>query len=204
MIAITISTNYSDLIKLIIDSNLKYFKKWIFVTDVNDIETIERLTEYNVVVLYFDFKNNNRIFDKGGAVALAQQFAYKHYPEDWYLLLDSDICLSSDFGLLKQDISNFDKDAVYGAKTRHDFSKYSSFLKNEDYFEYPWGDQLQGYFQLYKKHFYYKSSFDASACDLEFLNNFQKKIVIEGFVCKHLGRKGHWTGRLSTDDFIFD
>ena len=204
MIAITVSTNYHDILKLVLAADLQFFDRWIFVTDVNDIQTIDVLTRHDVIVLYHDFKNGGRVFDKGGAVAMAQQFAYRHYPDQWYLLMDSDICLSPEFAALPPAVQGFDADAVYGAKRRHDFGKLSDYRAGINYFEYPWGDQLQGYFQLYKKKVLYQSSRDASACDLDFLAHFDKKVTIDGFVCNHLGRKGNWQGRKVGEDFDFD
>ena len=60
------------------------------------------------------------------------------------------------------------------------------------------------HFQLYKKQVLYQSSRDASACDLDFLAHFDKKVTIDGFVCNHLGRKGNWQGRKVGEDFEFD
>lgn len=50
----------------------------------------------------------------------------------------------------------------------------------------------------------YQSSRDASACDLDFLSHFDKKVTIDGFICNHLGRKGNWQGRKVGEDFEFD
>jgi len=204
MIAITVSTNYHDILKLVLAADKQFFDRWIFVTDVNDIQTIDVLTKHDVIVLYHDFKNGGRVFDKGGAVAMAQQFAYRHYPDEWYLLMDSDICLSPEFAALPPAVKDFDPDAVFGAKRRHDYGKLSDYRAGRNYFEYPWGDQLQGYFQLYRKKVLYQSSRDASACDLDFLSHFDKKVTIDGFVCNHLGRKGNWQGRTVGEDFLFD
>ena len=70
MIAITVSTNYHDILKLVLAADKQFFDRWIFVTDVNDIQTIDVLTKHDVIVLYHDFKNGGRVFDKGGAVAM--------------------------------------------------------------------------------------------------------------------------------------
>ncbi|SDI03452.1 hypothetical protein SAMN05660652_02736 [Propionivibrio dicarboxylicus] len=204
MIAITVSTNYHDLLRVTVPANLKFFKRWIFITDINDIKTIEFLAQYNVIVLYWDFKNNGRVFDKGGAIAHAQNFAYKHYPDDWYLLLDSDICLSEEFSTVDGLMTSLDQNAIYGALNRHDYQKYSDYKARQNYFDYPWGNQLQGYFQLYKKKEFYVPSSDASKCDIQFLENFPARFTIDGFICSHLGRQGNWQGRVAGADFIFD
>jgi hypothetical protein len=68
----------------------------------------------------------------------------------------------------------------------------------------PWGGQLQGYFALSKKKVFYASSKDASACDLDFLSPFSKKITIDGFVSNQLGCKGDWQGPTVGEDVLFD
>jgi len=93
---------------------------------------------------------------------------------------------------------------VFGAVRRHVFQRLSDFRANRNHFDYPWGDQLQGCFQLYRKKVFHESSRDASACDLDLLSHFDQKVTIDGFVCNHLGRKGDWQGRTVGDDFIFD
>jgi hypothetical protein len=69
IIAITVSTNYSDLLYHALKSNHKYFKHWIFVTDQNDKDTIELLNQYDEeieekepeIILY---KNNKEYLNK--------------------------------------------------------------------------------------------------------------------------------------------
>jgi hypothetical protein len=98
MAAITVSTNYSDILPYTLEANRKFLKNWIFVTDVNDTKTIEILKkEPTVTILYWDFQNGGRSFDKGGAVRHAQKYLYSNFPNDWYLIIDSDICLSPNF-----------------------------------------------------------------------------------------------------------
>jgi hypothetical protein len=40
MIAITVSTNYHDLLKIIIPQNYKFFDKWYIITCIDDMDTI--------------------------------------------------------------------------------------------------------------------------------------------------------------------
>lgn len=205
VIALTVSTNYSDLLPYVIRQNIGFFKKWIFVTDKNDTATINYLSQYsNVMILYWDFKNAGRSFDKGGAICAAQRVAYDLYPDDWYLILDSDICLSRKFRNVVQGKDKLNNKAIYGALRRWDYNKLSDYLYERNYFEYPWGDQLQGYFQLYKQHKFYHASKDAAGCDLEFLSQFTERSFFSDFVCHHLGHRGNWTGRTLGVDFEID
>ena len=49
IIAITVSTNYEDILKIIIPQNAKFFKKWIIITKVDDIKTIN-ITIINFII----------------------------------------------------------------------------------------------------------------------------------------------------------
>jgi hypothetical protein len=206
MIAITVSTNYSDILPLILEANVRFFKKWIFVTSVNDTPTIHLLMgNSNIDILYWDFNNSGRKFDKGGAVKYAQEFAYDKFPDEWYLLLDSDICLSKDFSAVAELTGRFDPEAIYGAKNRYDFNKLSDFRNFTNYSKYPLGHKLYGYFQLYKQKLFYQPSIDAGLCDIEFTGQFNKRFFLDGFECSHLGRKKrNWAGRKIGSDFIMD
>lgn len=204
LIAITVSTNYYDILRIVIENNKRYFKRWIIVTDIKDISTIELAADNGLIVLYWNFQNNGRRFDKGGAVAFAQNFAYTNYPQGPYLLLDSDICLTHTFSAICENNGFIEDEAIYGASQRRDFGRLSDWRSNENFIEYAWGNQLQGYFQLYKKKAFYKPSFDASACDLAFLGEFERHYVLKGFGCDHLGRPGNWGGRSVGSDFLID
>ena len=205
LVAITVSTNYSDLLPYTVKQNLQFFKKWIFVTDIADIATIDYLSNFsNVIVLHWDFKNSGRVFDKGGALRYAQSTAYALYPDDWYVVLDSDICLSNKFKKITSNLQALRENAIYGALRRWDYRKLSDYLFEKNHFEYPWGDQLQGYFQLYKQHQFYSGSNDASGCDLEFVHHFAEKHFFSEFVCFHLGHRGNWSGRALGADFDVD
>lgn len=201
VIGITVSTNYSDLLPIVIPANVTFFKEWIIVTDIYDYDTVSYLKAKNVIVLYWDFKSKNSVFDKGGAIAHAQQFAYRNFPNDWYLILDSDIVLDETMSLVKENLERFDVDAIYGAGTRRDFVSLTDFMEKKNYFDYPWANQLQGYFQLYKKHSLYEESFDASVCDMKFIEKFDSRVILNNVICNHLGRRGNWRGRVIAEDF---
>jgi hypothetical protein len=201
MIAITVSTNYHDILPYILEANLKHIIRWIFITDVNDSDTINLLTPYDkITILFWDFKNNGRSFDKGGAVNYAQKYAYTNYPNDWYILLDSDICLPKDFSI---DISSLDENCMYGTDREY-YNSASSYISNKPYLKSKiWPNHTLGFFQLYKKHIFYQSSNSAAHCDDEFARLLPNKIL--PIVCKHLGTISvNWKGRSVGSDFLID
>jgi len=48
IIAITVSVNYSDILKHMIDQNSKFFKVWYIVTSPEDKETVRLIEEKNI------------------------------------------------------------------------------------------------------------------------------------------------------------
>ena len=203
MVAITVSTNYSDLLPIVYSNNKAFFKHWVFVTAKEDSATIKFLSDKpEVTILYWDFQNQMRVFDKGGAICHAQAYTYEKFPDDWYLLLDSDICLPPIFSrFLNEAISQLNVEAIYGLNDRMDFETMSDFLSFKNYKLHKHKNHLYGYFQLYRKKFFYSSSRNASRCDAEFVEYFSKIILIHNVPCAHLGGLSHWNGnrRLGSD-----
>lgn len=197
MIAITVSTNYHDLLPIVYHHNKNLFKHWVFVTDKGDQETINFLsTKPNVTILFWDFQNHRNIFDKGGAIRFAQTYVYEKYPYDWYLLIDSDICLPMQFShFVASSLPAYDVNTIYGLNERLDFASLEDFKNNINYKKYEHKKNVLGYFQLYKDKFFYNTSTDASYCDDEFSRKFQKITLILGLPCAHLGSKSHWNGK---------
>jgi hypothetical protein len=204
IIAITVSNNYSDLLPIVYQTNKDFFIHWIFVTEQNDRETVDFLSKKeNVTILYHDFKNHRSIFDKGGAIRYAQNYVYERFPHEWYLLIDSDICLAPQFAHFKIfTLPTLDVNLIYGLAERLDFKSLEDLKNNVNYTYYDHKKQILGYFQLYKDKFFYNTSRDASHCDAEFTANFPEKILIGGMPCAHLGYKSHWSGsRVLGSDF---
>lgn len=208
LIAITVSTNYSDLLPYVIESNIKYFDKWIFITSKDDIDTISQLSKYDKIeILTYNFQNSNKIFDKGGAILNAQDYVYEKYPDHWYLLIDSDICLSNNFLNFLLEVDNsIEEDTLYGASNRLNFATLQDFKNKENYIDYNKSgpSMIDGYFQLYKSKFYYSKSMDASECDWTFNHSFGNKKHLNSFTCYHLGKNGNWKGRIIGSDFIIN
>lgn len=207
MIAITVSTNYADLLDIIIPINCHYFEKWLIVTHSTDIETIKVIKKHqrpNISIIYFDFYKNVA-FNKGGAIKYCQDYILRNVDYSGpILLLDSDICLPDNFNELIASIS-FRDGTIYGTEKRLDYYSLENFKNNVVDYDYPWSQDFQGYFQLYLHNpaYLYNDSYNCSNCDLEFLNYFQDKVIIPNMVVKHLGKSGvHWNKRLDKTDFI--
>jgi hypothetical protein len=201
MIGITVSTNYADILPYVVEANLPHLDYWIVVTDRNDVATQQILAPHpKIVVLYWDFQNNNRVFDKGGAVKFAQEVAYKLWPDSWYLILDSDICLGQDFVI---DTSGLDPNTLYGLLTRNLYYTLSNYKNQTPNEEYKNGRPL-GFFQLYKKHCFYKHSVSASECDDEFaVYNFDQQVT-QDKSCSHLGQIYNNHNGRKVVDFVID
>jgi hypothetical protein len=214
MIAITVSTNYIDLLPFVYERNKGCFKHWVFVTDKNDQETINFLAKKpNVTVLYWDFQNERRHFDKGGAIRHAQYYVYDKFPDDWYLLIDADIVLPDDVqkSLLREipkieRMPGVPEIAIFGIDKRLDFFKMSDLLVEKNYEVYDHKNNVFGYFQMYKEKYFYSTSRDASNCDAEFAGYFKKPFLIKDLKCYHLGKHTvNWKGnRKPGSDFVMD
>ncbi len=207
LVAISVSTNYDDILKIIISQNYKFLDKWYIITHKEDIKTIEVINKYNfenIEILYYNFYLNNKTFNKGGAIKMCQEKLYNENYEGVVLLLDSDIYLPDN---LKEIMDNIEikENTLYGTDKRFDYYSYDNFIKNKIDFNYPWSKEFQGYFQLYKfnNKYLYKDSKNCSKCDLEFKNLFFNKEIIKGLNVSHLGKSGvNWDGRNNKNDFI--
>jgi hypothetical protein len=208
MIGITVSTNYEDLLDIIIPQNHIFFDKWYIITHENDIKTINVIKKYNfsnIEILFFNFYANNKIFNKGGAIRYCQsEVISKLNYNGNILILDSDIFLPSNYNDIINNIK-IEENTLYGTNKRYDFYSYDNFKRKIIDYDYPWSKEFQGYFQLYKynKSFLYKDSINCSQCDLEFIKYFKNKIIINNLSVCHLGKSGiNWNKRLNKNDFI--
>lgn len=203
LVAVTVSTNYSDLLRICIDSNKSLFGKWIVVTDSSDSRTRQLLAAHpEIVVLFWDPKKNGAIFDKGSAVRLGQEHAYLHYPNSWYLIIDSDIVLAAPVGAFRNLLPQLKPTTLYGAE-RWDLASLDELLEKRKSVLYGAPKPLHGYFQLYAVPYLYSRSRDASLCDVQFSSLFPKTRILETVSCWHLGQESHWLGREEdSQDFI--
>jgi len=201
IIAITVSVNYSDLLDIIIPENYKFFKKWYIITEQTDSNTLAIINKYNysnIELVFYNFKNNNKIFDKGGGIKYVQSEFIKD--NDLVILLDSDIILPHNFNEIVNTIP-INLNTLYGAKGRYDYYTMEHLSNNIiDNKENNDSVFIIGYFQLYihSSHILYSNSENCAICDLEFNHYFAKKIHIDNLYVKHLGKGGiNWNGRKS-------
>jgi len=207
MIVITVSTKYHDVLEVIIPQNHRFFTCWYIITHPNDKDTIHVVekfqgihTENTIVLVYYDFYADNRIFNKGGAIRHVQINQLKDYNGP-VLLLDSDIYLPDNFDTIMKSFQ-IDINTLYGVR-RHDFHTFKHFTENRisEIYRY----FFVGYFQLYHHNgsqFLYTDSRDASVCDDKFMRLFRNKILIKDLTVKHLGKKNvNWQGRKKMDFF---
>ena len=208
MIAITVSTNYDNILELIIPQNYIFFEKWYIITDKNDTKSIDVINNFNfpnIHILFYEFYENNKIFNKGGAIKYCQKEIIGSLNYDGnILLLDSDIWLPDNFNEIIKDIV-VEYNQLYGTNKRYDYYSYENFKNNRIDFDYPWSKDFQGYFQLYKYDINksYEDSDNCSACDLRFLKFFTKKNILYELNVSHLGKHGvNWNKRIDKNDFI--
>lgn len=209
MIAITVSTNYDDILNIIISQNYKFFKKWYIITDKNDSNTINVINKHNlpnIEILFFDFYQGNKTFNKGGAIRFCQKMLGNSGYEGNVLLLDSDIWLPDNFEeIIKSNDIKYG--VIYGTDKRYDYYSYKNFKDNKIDLDYPYSKDFQGYFQLYKfsKDKLYNESYNCAGCDLSFINYFRNKVILPNLTVSHLGKNTvNWNKRLNKNDFIID
>jgi hypothetical protein len=207
MIVISVSTNYDDLLNIVIPQNSKFFDKWYIITSEDDEKTIQVIHKYNhpnIEIVYFDFYADNKSFNKGGAIGYVQSNVIPNNYAGDVLLLDSDIYLPDNFTELVNNIET-KENILYGTNKRYDYYSHDHFVNNIVDYDYPGSRCFFGYFQLYKynKDFLYRDSWNCAGCDLEFMHFFSSKITIPNMNVSHLGKGGvHWNKRTNHDDFV--
>lgn len=224
IIAITVSTNYADILSVIIGHNKQFFHKWYIITDKNDTNTIDLVNSHNTkgcegkfVLLYYEFKNNGSTFDKGGAIKMAQQKVYEEYTtvneKMLILLLDSDIYLQDDFISSIKDV-DFVPHTIYGPEDRLNCTTYHNF--NNRIINSSTSSRMDtnpawsfaGFFQMYvlDDTLFYENSYNCAICDEKFVTCFTNKHVLKNVNVYHLGLDANgwfdtnnWNGRLKQD-----
>ena len=205
LIGICVSYNYFDTLQFMLPVNYLHFEKIYLITQRDDLETIEFCKQFaNVQVLFYNFKNNGKKFDKFGALNMAQQIAYTAYPDSWYLLIDSDVLLPNNFiDILCSE--NLQAECIYGS-IRNNVFKSSELLNKfalNNWKNNP--PSILGCFQLYKKtNIYHRDCADAGYGDYYFgHDNFNMFCNLDNLMCFHLGQSGvNWRGK--TVSFIDD
>jgi len=213
LIGMCVSYNYYDTLQFVLPVNYLHFDKIYLITQSDDINTIELAKQFeNVEILFFNFKNNNKKFDKFGALNYAQRIVYHTYPDSWYLIFDSDIILPNNFiDVLIEE--NLNSKCLYGA-IRNNILKTSELLnKNQiinkdEHKKFVCNNILHmkntppsilGCFQLYKKKVYHRDNLPNAAWgDYCFgYDNFVMFCNLETTMYFHLGETGvNWDGKV--------
>jgi len=200
MIAMTVSTNYVDYLRVILPLNHAFFEKWYIITAANDYATQILCADYpNVKVLIYDFQSLNKTFNFGGARRKMQLEAYKEFPDANYVFLDSDICLPPSFNDTIKSLI-VEADTVYSIK-RTNYKNITQFLNQNkptgkiNLWERKNTQYALGFFQLYKTKHLYDNSEDCSECDLQFSDKFKQVVHIEGITSSQLNDTHYWRGR---------
>lgn len=210
LIGICVSYDYFDTLKFMLPVNYLHFEKIYLITQENDLQTIEFCKNFeNVIILFHNFKNNNKKFDKYGALNYAQEIIYKQHPDSWYLIIDSDIILPNNIiDILENE--NLNNECIYGAfrininNTKELMHKVVNnenvnILQNNILYLKDKPPSMLGCFQLYKKKVFHRNNFDnASIGDYLFgYDNFDLFCNMKNLIYFHLG-KGfvNWYGKV--------
>jgi len=211
LIGLCVSYNYYDTIKFVLPVNYVHFDKIYLITQSDDFETIQFSRHFNnIEILFFNFKNNNKSFDKFGALNYTQKIVYERHPDSWYLIFDSDIILPTNFiDILTKE--GLDSECIYGAirknvlKTSYLLNK-EKLLNEEQHFMFNnilhcecTPPSILGCFQLYKKNVFHRDNLnDAGFGDYYFgHDNFNKFCNLENLIYFHLGVAGmNWNGKV--------
>ena len=207
LIAITVSTNYDDILGVVIHQNQRFFQKWYIITHPTDnatIDLVKKAAYPNIELTYFDFYNG-AVFNKGGAIRMVQEKIRDYHNGKPVLILDSDIFLPDNFYqvVLAIDIK---VDTLYGVNERYDYLTYSDFIEDINACNYPAAKNFYGFFQLYKQGAFklYKNSENCAVCDGIFAMLFPKKVNLP-LTIKHLGCMiDNWNGRKTRGDFLME
>jgi len=205
LIGLSVSTNYSKILPYVLSANLDRLDAWIIVTSPNDKETISHVAGLEkITLLFWNPHAKGRKFDLGGGIRVAQKYAYKMYPNSWYLKLDSDICLPKEFNETLKTFAPFDIGSIYGVP-RTEFGSLKDYENQQNGFLDIAQAPVVGYFQLYFLPLLYRHSKDASRCDLEFRDLFLRQVMLNELSVSHLGRSGkNWLGDgIKEEDFKF-
>jgi len=199
VIPLIISVNMSDYLEVTLSKNRKYFSQYIIVTCHSDTKTKDICKKYNVRVIEYDnFFPQDSKFNKSGAMRHAQQIIHREYPNNWVLIMDTDIVLPKNITEILNGVVNKNKNILYGIDR---YEVMNTEELNIELRERKYGCSFVGYFQLYfdKTKYYDTFSYNASKCDSDFSKKFRHKTMLESNVF-HLGIQGaHWNGRTTKE-----
>ena len=213
LVGIVVSYNYFDTLQFVLPVNYLHFDKIYLITQEDDTTTIDFCKQFdNVEVLFYNFKNTGKKFDKYGALNCAQKIAYANYPDSWYMNLDSDIILPNNLiDILLNEKLN--ESCIYGA-IRSNCLKTSELLHKQNVVDMRenktfgfnnilhWEKHppsILGCFQLYKKKCYHRTNISNAAYGDYFFchDNFELFCNLENIIYFHLGESGkNWKGKI--------
>ena len=218
LIGLCVSYKYTDALKFALPVNYNHFTKLYIITQEDDTDTINLCKPFeNVELVYYDFtQNGTKAFDKYGALNLLQKMVYARHPDFWYLIIDSDIILPTNFIqiLLHEKL---DKECLYGAyrhiaKSSSELLDLQSFINAKKYWEY---DNIKhfktnipalGCLQLYAKpNIFHQTIYNnAERGDITFSEaNFKLFCNLDTMCILHLGiPQVNWSGKV--ESFVDD
>ena len=214
IVAYCVSYNYMDTLQFMLPINYLHFDHIYLVTQKNDLPTIAFCKQFtNVTVLFWNFKTNGFRFDKFGAINYALKEMYKEYPNHWYLGIDSDILLPTNFiRILEQE--QLQEACLYGGM-RHNAEKLSQLgdIKKVLKTGYKFNNivllknlppSILGCFQMHKKQTFNKVTAIQGKGDFEFgYQNFNLFCHLPNLHYIHIGPSGkNWFGKVK--EFIID
>ena len=212
LVGVCVSYQYFDTLCYMLPVNSIHFEKLYIITQKDDTVTIDFCKHFtNVEVLYYSFKSQGKSFDKFGALNMAQQIMYDHYPDAWYVNLDSDILLPNNLVDLLPESLN--PDCIYGGIRNNvyqtsDLLNKRKIVETKENREFVYGNILTmkeiipfilGCFQLYKKKVFHRTTFDnASYGDVCFCrDHFDSLCVLDNLHYFHLGFGSiNWSGKV--------
>ncbi len=181
IVAITVSVNYDDVLGIILPQNAKFFKKWYIITEESDTKTRDLVTaaatsQPHIELLYYNFKQPDAPFNKGGGLREAQLHVLRTHGEVPVLILDSDIYLPDEFGTLYNSLT-LQRDKLYSIIRRVDYETYTDFKVRLNGVVHICSADFIGCFQLFIQTAdkLYESYKDCGQCDLIFRNLFLKE-----------------------------
>ena len=199
IIPLIVSVNMSDYLEVTLSHNRKYFSQYIVVTSHSDQKTKAVCKKYNARVIEYDnFFPADSKFNKSGAMHHGQKIIHREFPNNWILILDTDIILPKNTFQILDGVINDKKNLLYSME-RYEVMNNEELAK--ELRERKYGCNFVGYFQLYydKTKYYDTFSYNASQCDSDFSKLFRHKKMLGSNVF-HLGVQGaHWNGRTSKE-----
>lgn len=200
LIAILVSVNYGDILKKVINYNLKIVDELIIITTPSDTTTINLAKKYKITYLLSEScYENDAPFNKAKMINIGLKYIYFNYPNDVYLIIDADIILNKN---IRNYISIVNNDEIYGAN-RYIIENINTNITKINLDKYQLENTLGihncciGFTQLFIDKKYYDEIYETAAeCDMVFAFSFNKNLLMNDCYSIHLGKiEKNWKGR---------